>query len=113
MDIVTGLLCLLYGIFVSKLTQDKLKDGQNVQLPINESAVMKALLAEWISKSVSVMNDSDSDKKLENVVHCWGKTGLLPIWDVMERAGLAPKALAETSRLFPSRNNVVNSSAVN
>ena len=45
-----------------------------------------------------------NDKKREKVVHCWGKTGLLAIWDVNERAALVPKAFAETSRLFPSRD---------
>ncbi len=44
---------------------DKLKEGQSVALPINESAVMKAHLAEWLSESVTTMND----KKTEKVVH--------------------------------------------
>jgi hypothetical protein len=70
---------------------------------------MKALFADWISESVNVMND----RMQEKVVHCWGKTGLLAIWDVTERAALALKAFAETSRLFPSRFNVDNSGAVN
>ena len=65
-------------------------------------------MAEWISESVNVMND----KKREKVVHCWGKTGLLAIWDVNERAALVPKAFAETSRLFPS-SDIDNSGAVN
>ena len=52
-----GLLCLMYSIFVSKFTQDKLKEGQNtVKLLINESAVMKAHLAKWISESVIMVN---------------------------------------------------------
>ena len=108
---MTALLRLLYGIFVSKFTQDKLKEGQtdSVKLPINESAVMKAHLAEWISESVIVMND----KKRENIVHCWGKTGLLAIWDVNERAGLAPKAFAEVTRLFPGHEKDDTSGAVN
>ena len=63
-------------------------------LPINESAVMKAHLAEWISESVAVMNE----KKQVKVVHCWEKTGLLAIWDVNERAALVPKAFADVSR---------------
>lgn len=71
-------------------------------LPINESAVMKAHLAEWISKSVTVMNE----KKREKVVHCWEKTGLLAIWDVNERATMLPKAFADTSRLFPGNNHM-------
>ncbi len=50
-----------------------------------------------------------NDRKREKVVHCWGKTGLLAIWDVTECAALAPNAFAETSRLFHSRNNVDNS----
>lgn len=66
-------------------------------LPINESAVMKAHLAEWISKGVTIMNE----KKREKVVHCWEKTGLLAIWDVNERAVLVPRALSQTARLFP------------
>jgi hypothetical protein len=43
---LTGELSLLYGIFISAFTQDKLKDGEAVTLPMNESAVMKAHLAE-------------------------------------------------------------------
>ena len=43
-----------------------MKDGKAVTLPINESAVMKAHLVEWISKSVQIMNAT----KKEKVVHC-------------------------------------------
>ena len=78
-------------------------------LPINESAVMKAHLAEWISEAVTVMNE----KKREKVVHCWGKTGLLAIWDISERATLAPQAFAEAARLFPGRDNVDDSGVAN
>ncbi len=60
----TGLLRLLYGILVSKFTQDKLKEGglASVIMPINESAIMKAHLAEWISESVTVMNEKNQEK---------------------------------------------------
>ena len=80
-------------------------------LPINESAVMKAHLAEWISESVTVMNE----KKQEKVMHCWEleKTGLLAIWDVNEQATLVPKAFADTSRLFPGNNNNDDSGLAN
>ena len=77
-SLCTALLRLLYGIFISTFTQDKLKDGQQVILPINESAVMKEHLAAWISEGVTIMNE----KKREKVVHCWEKTGLLAILDV-------------------------------
>ena len=80
-----------------------------MNLPINESAVMKAHLAEWISESMTTMND----KKKEKVVHCWKKTGLIAIWDVNERAILVPKAFAETARLFPGHDNVDNSGVAN
>ena len=98
---MAALLQLLYGIFVSKFTQDKLKEGQadSVKLPINESTVMKAHLAKWISEAVIKMNN----KKSESVVHCWEKTGLLAIWNVDERAHMAPKAFAEVARLFQGR----------
>ena len=87
---MTGLLRLQYGIFVSKCTQDNLKEwqGDTVKLPINESKIMKAHLAEWISESAIIMKD----KKRENVVHCWEKTGILSIWNVDEWARLAPRA---------------------
>jgi hypothetical protein len=55
-----------------------------VALPINESAVMKAHLAEWLSESLSLT--TMNDKKREKVVHCWKKTGLIAIWDVNEQA---------------------------
>ena len=74
-------------------------------LPINESAVKKAHLAEWISEGITIMNE----KKRDKVVHCWGKTGLLAIWDVNERAVLAPEAFSQTARLFPGHNNDDNS----
>ena len=54
---MTGLLRLQYGIFVSKFTQDKLK-ANPVNLPINESKVMKAHLANWIRERAIIMNDS-------------------------------------------------------
>ncbi len=78
-------------------------------LPINESAVMKAHLEAWISKGVTIMNE----KKREKVVHCWEKTGLLAIWDVNERAVLAPQAFSQTARLFPGHNNDDNSGVSN
>ena len=56
----------MYGIFVSTFTQDQLKNGEQVTLPINESAVMNEHLAEWISEGVTIMNE----KNRENVVHC-------------------------------------------
>ena len=70
---------------------------------------MKAHLAEWISKSVIMMNE----KKLENIVHCWGKTGILAIWNVYERVLLAPEAFAEVARLFPRHEKYDTSCAVN
>ena len=69
--IFAALLCLMYGIFVSTFTQDQLKNGEQVTLPINESAVMNEHLAEWISEGVTIMNE----KNRENVVHCWGNQG--------------------------------------
>ena len=39
---MAGLLRLSYGKYVSALTQEQLKKNQEVNLPINESAVMKA-----------------------------------------------------------------------
>jgi hypothetical protein len=62
---------------------------------------MKAHLAEWISKSVQIMNAT----KKEKVVHCWDKTGLLAIWDVSKRSVLTPVAFAQTARLFPGHHN--------
>ncbi len=54
--------CMAY--FVSKFTHVKLKEGESesVILPINESAVMKAYFAEWISKSVTVINEKKQEK---------------------------------------------------
>ena len=56
---MTELLRLQYGIFVSEFTQDNLKEGQadTVKLPINESKIMKAHLAEWISESAIFMKE--------------------------------------------------------
>ena len=52
----------MYSIFVSKFTQDKLKEEQDtVKLPIDKSAVMKAHLAEWISESVIMMNEKERE----------------------------------------------------
>ena len=88
-----------------------MKEGQaeSVKLPINESAVMKAHLAEWISEAVIVMNE----KKRESIVHCWEKTGILAVWNVNERASLSRNAFAETARLFPGHVNDDNSGEVN
>ena len=104
-----GLLRLSYGIFVSTFTQDKLKDGQAVMLPINETAVMKAKLAEWISESVVIMNE----RKRVKVEHCWRKTGLLDIWDVEKRSFLMTTAVSEISRLFPNSQHVDQSGVSN
>ena len=49
-----------------------------------------------------------NDKKRENVVHCWEKTGILSIWNVDERARLAPRAFSEVARLFPGNDNDKN-----
>ena len=108
---MAALLRLLCVIFVSKFTQDKLKEGQadSVKLPINESTVMKAHLAEWIREAVIKMND----KKSQSVVHCWEKTGLLAIWNVDERACMAPNPFAEVARLFPGHEKDDTSGAVN
>jgi len=46
-------------------------------------------------------------------VHCWGKTGLLAIWDVDEQATLVPEASANTSRLFPGNTNIDDSGLSN
>ena len=80
-------------------------------LPINESAVMKAHWADWLSESLSLT--TMNDKKREKVVHCWKKTGLIAFWDVNERAILTRKAFAATARLFPGHDNVDNSGVVN
>jgi hypothetical protein len=106
---IAGNLRLLYGIFVSTFTQEKLKNGQDVILPINETVVMKAKLAEWISESVKVMNE----KKQEKVKHCWNKTGILAIWDVHERSMLTPQAFQEVARLFPSHDIADTSGVAN
>ncbi len=82
-----------------------MKDGQQVPSPINESAVIKAHLAAWISEGVLSMNE----KKREKVVHCWEKTGLQAIRDVNERAVLAPQAFAQTASLFSGHNHDDNS----
>ncbi len=70
---------------------------------------MKAHLAEWISKGVTIMNE----KKREKVVHCWEKTGLLAIWDVNERAVLTPQGFSQTAHLFPGHHNDDNSGVGN
>jgi len=70
---------------------------------------MKAHLAEWISEAVIKMND----KKSESVVHCWEKTGLLAIWNVNERACMAPNPFAEVAGLFPGHEKDDTSGAVN
>jgi hypothetical protein len=54
-----------------------------------------------------------NEKKREKVVHCWEKAGLLAIWDVNERAVLAPQAFSQTARLFPGHNNDDNSGVGN
>ncbi len=89
-------------------TQDKLKDQQIESLPVNESAVMKAHLAEWISEGVTIMNK----KRREKVVHCWEKTGLLAIWDVNELAVLVPQDFIKVHVSFPA-NDADNSGVGN
>ena len=70
-------------------------------MPINETTVMKAKLAEWINCAVDEMNT----KKREKPVHCWSKTYFLDIWDVEKRPFLFEKAQSERTRLFPNADN--------
>jgi hypothetical protein len=79
-------------------TQDKSKDGQKVLMPINESAIMKAHLAEWIRERVTIMNKINRKK----VVLCWEKTGLLAIWDANERLFWCHKLLLKLHVSFPA-----------
>ncbi len=67
--------------------KDKLKDGQGPS-PIHELALLKEHSAKWISERVTIRNA----KKLEKVVHCWGKTGLLAIWTILCVADSSGKA---------------------
>jgi hypothetical protein len=64
-------------MYVAAFTQAKLKVNEDVVLPINESAVMKQKLTEWISKAVVTMNETPS--KTEKIIHC-ETTGVLDVW---------------------------------
>ncbi len=106
-------------------------------MPINESTVMKARLAEWISENVTVMNEKKRENVMhtfsfiellnrgrhsalwkwrpphQNAMHFWEKTGLLAILDVNELASLVPKAFADTSRFFTDYNTIDDSVLAN
>ena len=70
---MAGPLRLLYAIFASTLMQDKLKKNEDFVLPINEFAVMIAMLTVWISQAVQVMQQSKQRK--EKILQCCEKTG--------------------------------------
>ena len=49
---------LLYAIYVSTFTQERLQRNEDTILPINDSTVMKAKLTERISKAVCKLRSS-------------------------------------------------------
>ncbi len=85
-------------------------------LPINESAVMRQKLREWISKAVVTMNETPS--KTEKIIHCYEATGVLDVWSpkknefyeeaVDKRHALSPNLVDSGSR--NETNNTVESS---
>ena len=97
---------LLYAIFVSSFTQNKLKKNEDVVLPINESAVMKAKLTEWISQAVQEMQQSK--QREEKILQCYEKTGVLDVWS-SKRHELYLEAVEKRRELFP---NMVDDSGV-
>ena len=96
---------LLYAIFVSSFTQNKLKKNEDV-VPINESAVMKAKLTEWISQAVQEMQQSK--QREEKILQCYEKTGVLDVWS-SKRHELYLEAVEKRRELFP---NMVDDSGV-
>ena len=77
-----------------------------VQLPINESGVMKAKLTVWISEAVKMMNATKRDK----VQHCWAKTGLSDAWDETKYHELYEEAIQKRETLFPNSQDMSGSS---
>ncbi len=68
-------------------------------LPINESAVMKQKLTEWISKAIVMMNETPT--KTEKIVHCYETTGVLDVWSSKKNA-LYEEAVDKRHTLFPN-----------
>ena len=95
---MAGLLRLSYGKYVSSLTQEQLKQNQEVNLPINESAVMKAMLTAWIGEAVQEMNAS----KREKVQRCYAKIGLSNAQYALKRDERYEEAVKKKKALFPN-----------
>ncbi len=96
--VMAGLLRLLYAMFVSTFTQDKLKKNEDIVLSINESAVMKAKLTEWISQAVQEM--TQSKQREEMFLQCYEKTGVLDAW-LSKRHELYQEAVEKRQEAFP------------
>ena len=53
------------------LTQEKLQKDKDIEIPINQTALMKSKHTGWISKAVQEINLSRKEK----IIKCYADTG--------------------------------------
>ena len=82
---------------MATLTQEKLQKNEDVEIPINQTAVMKSKLTEWISKAVQEMNLSRKEK----IIKCYADTGILDAWSP-QKNDLYEEAVEKRHSLFPN-----------
>ena len=93
-----------YGIWAASITQNALKKGEAVIIPVNETKTMKVLLTSWISSTIETLNESKQAK----IVHCWRKTGLLEAFEATpaKKTELLAEAMSRKLELFPNLNKL-------
>jgi hypothetical protein len=105
------LLRYFYGIWAASITQNALKKGDAVIIPVNETKTMKVLLTSWISSTIETLNESKQAK----IVHCWRKTGLLEAFEATpaEKTELLAEVMSRKLELFPNLNKHDETGEVN